>query len=94
MPTPDEFSTYIADLLNGTYDCVDRISLRGYFPMGQISGGLLIWWNQLYPGTPLTQQRLRSLSGDLARRVLSIRPLTCAATPARRFACTVPTTSS
>jgi len=41
-PTPDEFSTYIADLLNGTYDCVDRISLRGYFPMGQTSGGLLI----------------------------------------------------
>ncbi len=69
MPTPDEFSTYVADLLNGTYDCVDRISLRGYFPMGQTSGGLLIWWNQLYPGTPLTQQRLRSLSGDLARRV-------------------------
>lgn len=69
MLTPDEFSTYIADLLNGTYDCVDRISLRGYFPMGQTSGGLLIWWNQLCPGTPLTQQRLRSLSGDLARRV-------------------------
>lgn len=69
MPTPDDFSTYIADLLKGTYDCVDRVSLRGYFPLGQTSGGLLMWWNQLYPNTALTQQRLRSLSGDLARRV-------------------------
>lgn len=69
MPTPDDFSTYIADLLRGTYDCVDRIALRGYFPMGQTSGGLLMWWNQLFPGTPLTQQRLRTMSGDLARRV-------------------------
>jgi hypothetical protein len=69
MPTPDDFSTYVADLLNGTYDCVDRISLRGYFPMGQTSGGLLSWWNQLYPNTPLTEQRLRSLAGDFARRV-------------------------
>lgn len=69
MLTPDDFSTYIADLLKGIYDCVDRISLRGYFPLGQTSGGLLMWWNELYPSTPLTQQRLRSLSGDLARRV-------------------------
>src|SRR5215472_3780106 len=69
MPTPDEFSTYIADLLNGTYDCVDRISLRGYFPMGQTSGGLLTWWNQLCPGVELTQERLRSLAGDFGRRV-------------------------
>ena len=69
MLTPDDFSTYLSDLLNGTYDCVDRISLRGYFPMGQTSGGLLTWWNRLYPNTALTQQRLRSLSGDFGRRV-------------------------
>lgn len=69
MPTPDEFSTYLADLLHGTYDCVDRISLRGYFPLGQTSGGLLTWWNQLFPNTPLTQPRLRQFSGDLGRRV-------------------------
>ena len=39
MSTPDDFSTYVADLLSGTYDCVDRISVRGYFPLGQTSGG-------------------------------------------------------
>ena len=69
MLTSDDFSTYVADLLSGTYDCVDRISLRGYFPLGQTSGGLLTWWNQLFPNTELTEQRLRKLAGDFARRV-------------------------
>jgi len=69
MPTPDEFSSYLTELLTGSYDCVDRISLRGYFPMGQTSGGLLLWWNQLCPNIPLTQQRLRSMAGDFGRRV-------------------------
>lgn len=69
MPAPDEFSSYLAELLYGTYDCVDRISLRGYFPMGQTSGGLLTWWNQLCPGARLTEEKLRSLAGDFGRRV-------------------------
>jgi hypothetical protein len=69
MPIPDEFSKYVADLLSGTYDCTDRISLRGYLPMGQTSGGFLIWWNQLHPGVPLTQEALRGMAGDFARRV-------------------------
>ena len=69
MLTPDDFSTYLADLLSGTYDCVDRISLRGYYPMGQTSGGLLTWWNQLRPGVPLTAEHLRRMAGDLGRRV-------------------------
>jgi hypothetical protein len=43
MPIPDDFSSYIANLLSGSYDCADRISLRGYFPMGQTSGGFLTW---------------------------------------------------
>jgi len=69
MLTSDDFSTYVADLLCGTYDCVDHICLRGYFPLGQTSGGLLTWWNRLFPNTELTQQRLRELAGDFARRV-------------------------
>jgi len=40
MLTSDEFSTYVANLLSGTYDCVARTSVRGYFPLGQTSGGL------------------------------------------------------
>jgi hypothetical protein len=69
MSTPDDFSTYVADLLSGTYDCVDRICVRGYFPLGQTSGGLLTWWNRLFPNTALSEQRLRKLAGDFARRV-------------------------
>ena len=69
MLTSDDFSTYVADLLTGTYDCVDRISLRGYFPLGQTSGGLLTWWNKLFLNTELNEQRLRKLAGDFARRV-------------------------
>jgi hypothetical protein len=69
MTTPDDFSTYLGDLLSGTYDCVDRISLRGYYSMGQTSGGLLTWWNQLHPGVQLSAEWLRRMAGDLGRRV-------------------------
>jgi hypothetical protein len=43
MPAPDDFSSYIGELLRGSYDCVDRIVLRAYYPMGQTSGGFLLW---------------------------------------------------
>lgn len=69
MKTADDLSTYVADILTGTYDCVDRISVRGYYPLGQTSGGLLTWWNQLFPNRELTEQGLRKLAGDFARRV-------------------------
>jgi hypothetical protein len=69
MTTSDDLSTYLADRLEGTYDCVDRITLRGYYPLGQTSGGLLTWWNQLFFNTALTEERLRKLAGDFARRV-------------------------
>jgi len=69
MTTSDDLSTYLADRLEGTYDCVDRITLRGYYPLGQTSGGLLTWWNQLFSNTALTEERLRKLAGDFARRV-------------------------
>ena len=69
MKTPDELSSYLADLLEGTYDCTDRISVRGYYPLGQTSGGLLTWWNKLFPQTPLSEEGLRKLAGDFGRRV-------------------------
>src|SRR4030065_2123660 len=68
MTTSDDFSTYVSHLLSGTYDCADHITVRGYYPLGQTSGGLLTWWNQLFPNTELTEERLRKLAGDFARR--------------------------
>ena len=32
MNTPDDFSQYHAELLDGIYDCVDRIVLNAFFP--------------------------------------------------------------
>jgi len=69
MSLPDEFSSYVAGLLDGRYDCVDRIVLNGYFLMGQTSGGLLTWWNELWPGAPLDQKRLEQMAGDFSRRL-------------------------
>ena len=69
MSLPDDFYNYVAPLLDGRYDCVDRIVLNGYFLMGQTSGGLLTWWNQLCPGAPLDQKRLEQMAGDFSRRL-------------------------
>jgi hypothetical protein len=71
MNLADNFSTYVADLLDGGYDCVDRLVLNGYFCLGQTSGGFLTWWNDLYPGTPLDPKRLEQMPGDMSRRIFA-----------------------
>ena len=45
---PDQMSSLYGDLLNGSYDCVDRIILNAYFGMGQTGGGFRTWWRSLY----------------------------------------------
>jgi len=35
----DEFSERYGDLLSGSYDCVDRIVLNAYYPLGHNPGG-------------------------------------------------------
>ena len=37
----DELSARLADLLDGTYDCVDRIVLNGYHSVCYSAGGFL-----------------------------------------------------
>lgn len=69
MAAPDDFSNYISELLEGRYDCVDRIALRAYFRLGQTSGGFLTWWNRLFPDRAPSQEYLRRMAGDFARRV-------------------------
>ena len=69
MKCADDFSTYITELLEGRYDCVDRIILNGYFPMGQASGGLITWWSALHPKEPVDQKKLLQMAGDFSRRV-------------------------
>jgi hypothetical protein len=70
MKTHDEFSDYYADLLDGRYDCVDRIVLNGYFPLGQRGGGFRCWWRQLTGSdATLDQKHLREMAGRFSRRV-------------------------
>jgi hypothetical protein len=70
MNTPDGFSTYYADLLEGSYDCVDRIVLNAYFPLGHSGGGLRSWWRLLRGGDDdLDDSRLRDMAGTFSRRL-------------------------
>jgi hypothetical protein len=39
MSADEQFSGYYADLLEGRYDCVDRLVVNAYFAMGQTGGG-------------------------------------------------------
>jgi len=40
----DDFAARYAGLLAGSYDCVDRIVLNAYHPMGNTAGGFRTWW--------------------------------------------------
>ena len=70
MQTQDDFTSYNQDLLSGRYDCVDRIVLNGYFPLGQQGGGFRTWWRQLHGSDEkLNQKELQSMAGRFSRRV-------------------------
>jgi len=43
----DEVSQHYGDLLDGSYDCVDRIVLNGYFRLCYSGGGFREWWRRL-----------------------------------------------
>jgi hypothetical protein len=66
----DALSSEYADLLTGSYDCVDRIVLRAYNPFCASPGGFRTWWRQLY-GTDdqLDNAHLMRLAGRFSRRV-------------------------
>jgi hypothetical protein len=66
----DPFNDRYEDLLDGTYDCVDRIVLNGYFRFIQSSGGFRTWWRQLFGDDDnLDNAHLIRFAGRFARRV-------------------------
>lgn len=70
MEQIDDFSAYHNELLDGRYDCVDRIVLNGYFPLGQQGGGFRTWWRALSGSDEtLDQDHLQRLAGRFSRRV-------------------------
>ena len=67
---PDDLSQYYAELLEGIYDCVDRIVLNAFFPMGQTGGGMRSWWRSLHgDDSQLDDKHLREMAGTFSRRL-------------------------
>lgn len=70
MKQGDDFSDYYQDLLEGRYDCPDRIVLNGYFSLGQTGGGFRVWWRRLMGSDEtLDQEHLLRMAGRFSRRV-------------------------
>lgn len=66
----DSFSEYYSDLLDGTYDCVDRIVLNAYYPSGHHPGGFRNWWRRLFgEDENLDKTHLMRFAGRFSRRV-------------------------
>ena len=67
----DDFSGRYGDLLDGSYDCVDRIVLNAYFPLGHNPGGFRVWWRRLHGGSDgeLDNTHLMRFAGRFARRL-------------------------
>src|SRR6202022_3713645 len=67
----DDFSLRYGALLTGSYDCVDRIVLNAFFPLGYQPGGLRTWWRRLHDGSDeeLDNPHLMRMAGRFARRV-------------------------
>jgi hypothetical protein len=66
----DDFSERYGGLLTGSYDCVDRIVLNAYFPLGHNPGGLRCWSRRLHGGDEhLDDTHLMRMAGRFARRV-------------------------
>ena len=66
----DGFSARYGDLLYGSYDCVDRIVLNAYYPLGHNPGGFRTWWRRLHgDDAQLDNAHLMRMAGRFARRV-------------------------
>ena len=66
----DALSQTYASLLTGTYDCVDRIVLNGFFRMGHDAGGFRVWWRALTGSEEtLDNAHLMRMAGRFSRRL-------------------------
>jgi hypothetical protein len=64
----DDFSQYYAELLEDTYDCVDRVVLNAFYPLGQTGGGMRTWWRCLRgDDSSLDDAHLRDMAGSFSR---------------------------
>jgi len=70
MKTIDEFTSYHEELLEGVYDCVDRIVVNAYFRFAQSAGGFRSWWRTLMGSDDsLDRAHLERMAGRFKRRL-------------------------
>lgn len=70
MNMTDDFSEHYRELLDGQYDCVDRIVFNALFWFAQSPGGFRVWWRDLYGSDEtLDRTHMMRMAGDFARRV-------------------------
>jgi hypothetical protein len=66
----DQLTEAYAELIEGSYDCPDRIVLNAYFWMGHSAGGFRSWWRQLHGSDDnLDKSHLVRLAGRFSRRL-------------------------
>jgi len=70
IPEMDAFRRQYGELLEGSYDCVDRIVINAYNPLLQQAGGFRHWWRQ-WKGSDagLETAGLMRLAGRYGKRV-------------------------
>lgn len=68
--TTDEFSRRYAELIESSYDCIDRIVINAYNPLLQQAGGFRFWWRQ-WKGSDdgLETAQLMRMAGRYGKRV-------------------------
>jgi hypothetical protein len=74
----DDFCERYGDLLTGSYDCVDRVVLNAYFPVGHNPGGFRCWWRRLHGGSDgyhVPPHAARTISALLTLRDHVIAPI-------------------
>ncbi len=70
MKYNNKFSEHYADLLEGQYDCIDRIVLNAYYPKLLSGGGFRDWWRQLQGSDEgLNTAALMRMAGVVSQRV-------------------------
>jgi hypothetical protein len=66
----DSLSARYAELLSGSYDCMDRMVLNGYFRLGHSPGGFRTWWRALTDSEQgLDNAHLMRMAGRFSRRL-------------------------
>jgi len=66
----DQFTSQYEDLLEGQYDCVDRIVVNAWLPGCGNGGGFRNWWRSLHGSDEkLDDEHLMRMTGRFSRRL-------------------------